>query len=307
MVTHQTTPAKELRVGTRGSLLARTQTGQVIEQLRARWPGLEVQVITITSSGDTIQDRPLHEFGGKGLFTKELEQALLDGRIDLAVHSLKDLPVTMPLVDVSGLGFISPVRADARDLLVSRQARRIEDLRPAAKVGTGSLRRKCQILALRPDLDVQGVRGNIDTRLRKAREGMYDAVILAAAGVQRAGLFDDKEMALIPVETMIPAAGQAALALQFRKEDAATKQIARGLEDEATMTCVSVEREVVRGLGGDCHSPIAAYATLDGGRMRLVAAVGGADGLPPVRIAEVAGAVNETARIVSEVVARLRQ
>lgn len=292
-------------MGTRGSLLARTQTGQVVEALRAKWPGLAVETVTITSSGDTIQDRPLHEFGGKGLFTKELEQALLDGKIDLAVHSLKDLPVTMPLVDVAGLAFVSPVREDPRDLLVSRKAKRVEDLPQGAKVGTGSLRRKCQLLAARPDLVVEGVRGNIDTRLRKAREGMYDAVILAMAGVKRAGLFDEAEMAGIPVETMIPAAGQAALALQFRKDDAATGEIARALEDETTVRCVSAEREVVKGLGGDCHSPIAAYATIQGGEMRLVAALGAADGRPPVRKARALGSVGDVARIVADIVRQL--
>ncbi len=297
--------AKELRIGTRGSLLARTQTAQVADALKEKWPDLPIQTITITSSGDRIQDRPLHEFGGKGLFTKELEQALLDGRIDLAVHSLKDLPVTMPLVDVAGLVFISPVREDPRDLLVSRVARRIEDLPSGAKVGTGSLRRRCQILSARPDLRVEGVRGNIDTRLRKAREGEFDAVILAMAGIKRAGLLDEAEMSPIPIDTMIPAAGQAALALQYRKDDTQTALIAAALSDEKTMLCVSAERDVVRGLDGDCHSPIAAYATILDGQMRILAALGGPEGNPPVKRAQAIGPVADKSRLVDQVVKSL--
>ena len=286
-------------------MLARTQNGQVVEALRARWPGVEVRIITITSTGDTIQDRPLYEFGGKGLFTKEIEQALLDGEIDIAVHSLKDLPVTMPLVDVSSLAFISPLREDPRDLLVSRKAGRIEDLPQGAKVGTGSLRRRCQVLEVRPDLQIEPIRGNIDTRLRKLREGQYDAVILALAGVKRAGLFDEADMWPIALETMTPAAGQAALALQFRGDDERSRALLRPMEDEATMMCVAVEREVVRQLGGDCHSPIGAYAAMDGDEINLHVAVGGKDGDLPVKRAQGIGARRDWRELVARVISEL--
>src|SRR5687768_14549647 len=166
-----------LRLGTRGSLLARTQSQLVADDLMLRHPGLRVELVIVRTSGDRITDRPLHEFGGKGLFTKELEQALLAGEVDFAVHSFKDVPVTMPLVDTSGLTIAAvPAREDPRDVLVSRKAKRLADLPPGARVGTGSLRRACQIVHARPDVVIEPVRGNIDTRLRKLTEGHYDAI-----------------------------------------------------------------------------------------------------------------------------------
>lgn len=286
-------------------MLARTQTGWVIEQLRQKWPGLVVELVLISSSGDQIQDRPLHEFGGKGLFTKELEIALLDKRVDMAVHSFKDVPVTMPLVEQGGLVFAAvPPREDPRDVLVSSTARQIQDLPKGAKVGTGSLRRRCQLLAARPDLNVVGIRGNIDTRLRKQREGEFDAIILAMAGIRRAGLFDEKTMAPIPEDLMLPAAGQGALALQCRKDDRATREIVAVMDDEATRKCVEAEREVVRLLGGDCHSPIAAKAQIKGDQLTLEAAVGETDGKPPVRRATANGRLSDSPAIAAEVVRR---
>lgn len=298
-------PTRPLIIGTRGSLLARMQTGQVAELLKAANPGLPLRVDLITSSGDRIQDRPLHEFGGKGLFTKELEQALLDDRIDLAVHSLKDLPVTMPLVDSRSLSFITPARDDARDLLVCRVARRVEDLPRNARVGTGSLRRRSQLLELRPDLIIEPIRGNIDTRLRKVREGQYDAIVLAYAGVKRAGLFDETDMTPIPLETLVPAAGQAALALQFRSEDPMTSLIVNTLQDPPTYTAVSAERAMVAALNGDCHSPIAAYARLDGQILSLRAAVGQRDGNPPVGYAQATGSPQHIDQLIANILSEL--
>lgn len=300
-------PNHPLIIGTRASLLARTQTSQVAAMLQAAHPGLPLKIELITSSGDQIQDRPLHEFGGKGLFTKEIEQALLDQRIDLAVHSLKDLPVTQPLVDSESLTFISPLREDPRDLLVSRLARRIEDLPARARVGTGSLRRRSQLLDLRPDLIIEPIRGNIDTRLRKLRGGEYDAVILALAGVKRAGLFDESDMTPIPIATLLPAAGQAALAIQYRADDPAAGAIAAAIADESTLTAVTAERALVSALNGDCHSPIAAYARLEGQILTLAAAVGKTDGDPPVARGQAVGSPQHTDQILANVLAALHE
>lgn len=283
------TSAQRLRLGTRGSLLARTQSQLVASAVEAAHPGVRVELVTIKTTGDRIADQPLHAFGGKGLFTKELEQALLAGDVDFAVHSFKDVPVTMPLVEQSNLIIAAvPKREDARDMLVGGGAASIDHLPPGARVGTGSLRRRCQLLHARPDLIVEPIRGNIDTRLRKQREGAYDAIILAMAGVRRAGLFDAGMMAAIDAVEMVPSPGQGALALQCRRDDGRTRELLAALNDAPTATCVAAERELVLLLQGDCHSPIAALAEFlpPGGqgrkKMQLRAAVGGRDGEPPV-------------------------
>lgn len=301
------TTSRLLRVGTRASLLAQTQTGWVVNQLKAKWPGLQVELVLISSSGDKIQDRPLHEFGGKGLFTKELEIALLEKQVDLAVHSFKDVPVTMPLVDITGLTFAAvPRREDPRDVLAAKAACSLNDLPKGAKVGTGSLRRRCQLLAKRSDLIVEGIRGNIDTRLRKLREGQYDAVILAMAGVKRAGLFDAGTMSPISPDDMLPSAGQGALALQCRADDDWTCKIAAVMDDPTTRICVEAERAVVLSLEGDCHSPIAAYATLSDDTLTLEACVGQTDGAPPVRRAKTSGTPTQITQLAEQVAAQLR-
>jgi hydroxymethylbilane synthase len=244
---------------------------------------LRVELKVFKTTGDQIADRPLHEVGGKGLFTKELEQALLAGEIDFAVHSFKDVPVTMPLVDQTDLVIAAvPKREDPRDVLVSRKARRIEELPQGAKVGTGSLRRRCQLLRLRPDVVVESIRGNIDTRLRKLTEGQYDAIILALAGLKRTELFAPATMQAIDIDELLPAPGQGALALQCRADAERTRRFLSVLNDEATQTCVAAERKVVQALHGDCHSPIAALATIEAGMLHLRASVGARDGKPPV-------------------------
>ena len=307
MLQNNPSSRQSLIVGTRASLLARSQTALVISQLQRLNPGLEVQTRLIASSGDKIQDRPLHEFGGKGLFTKELETALLAGEIDLAVHSLKDVPVTMPLVDQQNLCFAAiPEREDPRDILASVKYRYINDLPTGCKVGTGSLRRRCQLLSARPDLQVEMIRGNIDTRLRKMREGQYEAVILAYSGVKRANLFNDKEMTPIPFEVMLPAAGQGALLLQCRKDDAWTRAIAGKMDHSATHTCIEAERALVLALNGDCHSPIAAYATLEGDQMTLTGALGQPDGRPPVKRGSVTGPAGTLKQLAESLAAQLR-
>jgi hydroxymethylbilane synthase len=293
-----------LRLGTRGSLLARTQSQLVADAIGAAHPGVRVELTVIKTSGDQIAERPLHEFGGKGLFTKELEQALLAGQIDLAVHSFKDVPVTMPLVDTSDLVIAAvPERENPYDVLVSPSARRLADLSQGARVGTGSLRRRCQLLAARADLIVEGIRGNIDTRLRKLREGQFDAIVLAAAGVRRAGLFDASTMAVIDDPALLlPAPGQGALAIECRRDDARTREVLVPLNHAPTADCVAAERAVVLRLNGDCHSPIAAFATIDaGGQMTLHAAVGARDGAPPVIIAQRTGPAASAASLADAV------
>jgi hydroxymethylbilane synthase len=245
---------RTLFIGTRGSALARWQTAWVSDHLNAAWPNLDCQLKLFHTSGDRILDRPLPEFGGKGLFTAELESALRAGDIDLAVHSLKDLPVD----DAPGLtiGAICP-RDDARDVLISRDYQRLDDLPPGARVGTSSLRRSAQLLAARPDLKLLPLRGNVDTRVRKALNGEYDALVLAAAGVKRLGL-DQHITEYLSFDVMLPAPGQGALAVQCRLNDQATLDLLKPLEHLTTRSVVTAERAFLSGLGGGCSAPIAA-------------------------------------------------
>src|ERR1035437_6775741 len=287
---------KVVRLGVRGSLLSRLQSGAVARMVEGLGH-VQVEMVMVTTSGDVIQDRPLHEFGGKGLFTKELEQALLKGEVDFAVHSFKDVPVTMPLVDTAELVIAAtPLREDPRDVLASLKGKRLSDLPAGSRVGTGSLRRQAQVLALRPDLKVEPIRGNVDTRVRKMKAGEYDAVILAMAGLKRSGLFDATMMTAIEMEEMLPAAGQGALAIECRREDQWLRELLGKLNDAASSLAVRLERAVVLGLNGDCHSPIAAHATTEGGRVKLKAAVAGRGGMPPIVRAEASASMVEAAR-----------
>ncbi len=272
-----------LRLGTRGSVLARTQSQLVASELEKRHKNLVVELIILKTSGDQIQDKPLHEFGGKGLFTKEIEQALQRSEIDVAVHSFKDVPVTQPLVAVDDLVIAAvPEREDPRDVFCSLVARQIADLPQGAKVGTSSLRRRSQLLAIRPDLKIETLRGNIDTRLRKLRDGAFHAIILAAAGLRRTGLFNEAEMAMLDPDQMLPAPGQGALAVQCRRTDERTRELLAVLDDRDTERAVTAERVIVQTLGGDCHSPIGALAEIDGEDMTLRVAVGSRGGEPPI-------------------------
>ncbi len=247
---------RPLTIGTRGSALARWQTDWVRARLQTAWPDLECQTRLFTTSGDRILDKPLPEIGGKGLFTEELENALRSGEIDLAVHSLKDLPID----DASGLviGAICP-REDAHDVLISRDGETLAALPPGARVGTSSLRRSAQLLAVRPDLTLLPVRGNVDTRVRKALRGDYDAIVLAAAGVLRLGL-GEHITEYLPFEVMLPAPGQGALAVQCRVDDLATRERLVAIDDAAARADVTAERAFLKALGGGCSAPVAAYA-----------------------------------------------
>jgi hydroxymethylbilane synthase len=262
---------------------------------QARWVqaqlagmGTECRIEIIKTTGDKITGVPLAQVGTKGLFTKEIEEALLDGRADIAVHSLKDLPTELP----EGLVLAAiPEREDARDALVGK---RLRELWAGAKVGTSSLRRAAQLRKLRPALAVDSVRGNLDTRLRKLDEGQYDAILLAAAGLKRLG-WGDRIAELLPVETMCPAVGQGALAIESCVGGAGF-EACRPMDHAATHAAVTAERGVLRALGGGCQVPIGAYATVEGARLRMVAIVASPDGAELVR-GESEGPAAEAERI----------
>ncbi len=245
----------KLIFATRPSKLALWQTRWVMNELTKLHPNLRCEEKIITTQGDRVLDKSLPEIGGKGVFTQELESELLNGDVHCAVHSLKDLPVENP----AGLtvGCI-PVRAEVRDALISKNKHTLSTLPQNAIVGTSSLRRAAQLRALRPDLQIESLRGNVDTRLRKVLEGQYDAILLAGAGLIRLGL-DSHVTEWLPLEVMLPAPGQGALAIQCRADDSATLELLSALEDSATRQCVNAERAFLQGLGGGCAVPVAAY------------------------------------------------
>ena len=263
-----------LRLGTRGSPLALAQSREVAAALEAHHPGLRVDLAVIRTSGDRIQDVPLAKIGGKGLFVKEIEEALLTRRIELAVHSMKDLPAHLP--PGLTLGAIT-AREEGGDVLVTRKARSLDELPPGARVGTSSLRRQAQLLHRRPDLHVVPLRGNVDTRLRKLTEGSLDAIVVAAAGLKRLGVTPANAIPL-PLDVSLPAPGQGALGVEIREDDRATAALVAVLEDKASRIAVTAERAFLRRLGGSCQVPIAAYATLRGDLLSLAGLLASPDG-----------------------------
>lgn len=295
-----------LRVGSRGSALALAQARLVAAELERRWPGLAVAVVTITTRGDVQDSLPLHQVGGKGLFVKEIQEALLRGEVDLAVHSAKDLPGESP----AGLEVVAvPPREDPRDAVVSRSGAGLFALPAGARVGTSSLRRLAQLRALRPDLEVEPLRGNVDTRLRRLAEGRCDAVVLAAAGLARLGLSHRVSEFLDPV-LFVPAAGQGALALEARAEDARVRRLAAALHHPPTGVALEAERAFLRRLGSGCQVPAGAWARQEGGRLVVEGLLASADGAVFLRDREVAptgdpGAAREAgARLAERLLAR---
>jgi len=266
-----------LRIGSRGSPLALWQANHISALLRERGHQVEIEIIKTT--GDKITDVALAQVGTKGMFTKEIEEALAEERVDLAVHSLKDLPTELPPgFEIAAI----PQRADPRDVLCSLQYDSIDQLSDGARVGTSSLRRVAQLKALRPKVEIHALRGNVDTRLRKLSSGDYDAIILAAAGLHRLGKMDlAKE--LIPPERMCPAAGQGALAVEIRLGDAVTRQHLEFLDDAAARATTACERALLSQLGGGCQVPIGALAQLRDGRLYLDAVVARPDGTKILR------------------------
>ncbi|HEU4965080.1 MAG TPA: hydroxymethylbilane synthase [Bacilli bacterium] len=262
-------------VGTRKSPLALTQTEWVMAQLKQHHPDLEIGMEKIVTKGDRILDVTLSKVGGKGLFIKEIEQAMYDRRVDFAVHSLKDMPTEMP----EGLMIVAIThREDPRDVIISRTGSSFAELPVGAKVGTSSLRRAAQLRNARPDLEIVSVRGNINTRLAKLEEMELDAIVLAAAGLERMGWADKITERLSP-ELCIPAVGQGALAIQCRSEDKEIREILSVLDDENTRRIVAAERTLLGKLNGGCQIPIGAYAEFDNEELKLTGIVGSADGL----------------------------
>lgn len=252
----------KLVLGTRGSMLARTQTQSVSERIQSSHPRIEIEIRVIRTSGDSQSDRPLSEIGGKGLFVKELEAALQRGEIDLAVHSLKDVPAA--LAPGLTLGAVL-ARADARDVLITRDGSRLRTLRKGAVIATGSMRRAVQLRAIRPDIEVRPIRGNVDTRLRKLDEGQFDALVLAAAGLERLGRLERVSEFLEP-EAMLPAVGQGVLALEARSDSPLLPVVAE-LDDPPTRIAITAERAFLARLGAGCQLPVAAHARMQGDRL----------------------------------------
>ncbi len=271
--------ASGLVIGSRGSPLALWQAEWARRELLALQPGLGVRIEVIRTRGDRIQNAPFSQIGGKGVFTKEIEEALLSGQIDLAVHSLKDLPTDLP--DGLTIGAVGP-RAPVEDALVSRNGEALDDLPNAARVGTSSLRRQAQLSHLRGDLRLEGIRGNVETRLGKLDSEDLDAVVLAAAGLERLGLADRISESL-PAARFLPAPGQGAMAIEVRRDDGDVGALMVRLDDRSTRRAVTAERAVLSSLGGGCRVPIGAWARTEGGRMVLDAMVAMPDGSRLVR------------------------
>ena len=264
---------QHLRIGTRASQLALWQANWVKAELEQRYAGLSVELVKIKTLGDKILDVPLAQVGGKGLFVKEIEEAMLRGEIDLAVHSMKDVPTEFP----DGLGLVvTTKREDPRDALISRNIC-FKDLPPNARIGTSALRRQAQLLAVRPDLEMVIIRGNVETRIRKLEEDKLDAVILAAAGLNRLG-FAEKATELLSVDLSIPAIGQGALGLECRLNDVETREMLAFLNHPPTAAAVSAERALLRRCEGGCQVPIAAHGVVTGEHLTLTGLIASVDG-----------------------------
>lgn len=298
--------SRPLRIGTRGSPLALYQTGLVRDRLRAAHAELAsedaIEVVPIRTTGDRVQTRLLAEIGGKGLFTKEIEEALLDRRIDVAVHSLKDMETYL----AAGLEIGCVLeRDDPRDVIVSRSGARLMELPRGARVGTASLRRTAQVLRARPDLAIAPIRGNVDTRLAKHAAGEVDALVLALCGLERLGKADVASEILSP-EQMLPAVGQGALSIECRTDDTAVNRLLAPLNHAASAACVAAERAMLAALDGSCRTPIGGLATISGERLMLDGLLLSADGKAERR-GRGEGAVSDAVEIGTELGLRLKR
>jgi hydroxymethylbilane synthase len=274
-MTQSSVAASALRIGTRGSPLALAQARELRARLIAAGvAGESIDICVIRTSGDAIQDRSLAEAGGKGLFTKEIEDALLKGDIDLAVHSAKDMPTQLP----DGLVLTAALpREDVRDVLICRSVKTLDDLPVGAVVGTASLRRQAQVKRLRPDLSVINFRGNVETRLRKIADGQADATLLALAGLKRLGLAD-AATCILSTDDFLPAVGQGVIVIETRADDAPTRAALAAINDESAATALAAERAFLAVLDGSCRTPIAGHATLDGDRLLFRGLIARPDG-----------------------------
>lgn len=266
---------EKIIIGTRSSKLALWQADYIMERLQQQYPELVIEKRLMTTKGDKILDAPLAKIGGKGLFTKELETAMLDGEIDIAVHSLKDMPVVVP----EGLVITAITkREDPGDALVSLKYNSFKDLPKGAKIGTSSLRRKAQLLNVRPDFNVQDLRGNVNTRLQKLKDENFDAIILAVAGLKRLG-FADKISEKIPQEVCLPAVGQGALAIETRSDDSELREMLNFLDDKETRACTLAERAFLSTVEGGCQVPVGVYAIVtEQGKVKVEAVIASLDG-----------------------------
>ena len=295
-----TASAASIVIGTRGSALARWQAAEIGRLLRAAHPGLEVSEKIVVTQGDRVQTGPVIDLGGKGVWVKEIEEGLLAGEIDVAVHSMKDVPAEL----APGLAIVAvPTRADPRDAIVSRDGGGLAALPAGSRVGTSSLRRVCQVRAARTDLSIEILRGNVDTRLRKVAEGVVDAAVLAAAGLDRLG-FSARIAERLDTTRMLPAIGQGALALESRAEDTRVVKLCRALADAAAEVTTTAERALLAGLGVGCRTPVAGHATLAEGRLTLAGLVGRPDASEMIREA-LTGAPADAAAMGAELARRL--
>jgi hydroxymethylbilane synthase len=266
-----------LRLGSRGSRLALAQTAEVAAELRRQ--GVEIDIAVIKTSGDHLAEVALADFGGKALFVKEIEEALLGMRVDAGIHSLKDMPALLP----DGLVLAAyPMREDPRDVLVTRDGAGLDELRPGARVGTSSLRRRALLLHRRPDLRAEVIRGNVDTRLRKLDEGQYDAIVVAQAGLERLGLRPSHAVPM-PAEEFLPAVGQGILGVEARAGDAEVLEVLRTVDHTETRMAALAERAFLTRLGAGCHTPVAGFARLEGDTVSLAGLVASPDGKTVIR------------------------
>lgn len=268
-----------IKIGTRGSKLALTQSSMIGEIIGKEYPDIDVDLVIIKTKGDKIIDSPLSKIGGKGLFVKEIEEALLESRVDIAVHSIKDVPAELP--DGLGIPFF-PEREDPSDAFLSVKYSRLDDLPGGAKVGTGSLRRSSQLLNIRPDIDIVPIRGNVDTRIKKLESGELDAILLAASGLNRLGLSSRIKQLLPPLD-FIPAVGQGALGLEVRTDDAECNKILEFLNHPETALAVRAERAFLNRLEGGCQVPIGAHALIEGNQIIIHGMVSETDGSMIIR------------------------
>jgi len=283
---------RKLRIATRKSPLALWQAEHIKQKLQTHHPELQIELLGLTTEGDQHLDSSLQKAGGKGLFVKELEKALLDQRADIAVHSMKDVPMDFPA------GLILPViceREDPRDVLVANQYQTLQQLPQGATIGSSSLRRQCQIKALRPDLKIELLRGNVNTRIDKLDAGKYDAIILAAAGLIRLQMAN-RITAYLPPQQCLPAAGQGALGIECRQDDQRILDLITPLTDLPSYHCVTTERAMTKRLGSGCEVPVAAYATLENNHITLRGLVGKPDGSLLLHV-EVSGNIHDAEKI----------
>lgn len=290
-------------VGSRGSVLALTQTNMVIDKLKEKFPNTEFEILKITTKGDRILDKTLSKIGGKGLFIKEIETALMEEKIDIAIHSMKDMPSTMP--EGFELAAIT-MREDVRDALVTGNGKGLDGIRQNGVIGTSSLRRAAQLLSIRPDIEIKPIRGNVGTRIKKIEEENLDGVILAAAGLNRLGLNEEINY-YFETEDMTPAVGQGALGIEIKEGNLEVKEMIEQIADMETTYCVEAEREFMRMLNGGCHVPIGSIATIEDGKMTMTAMVASCDGKRVIKSTEIGDAkdyINIAKKVSHEIISK---